>query len=129
MKKLVLLGLYKFKEIMKKVLLLTLTMMSINTIVAQDTMSPETLWKLGRVTALGISKDKKNVIYKVSTPSVEENKSASKFYSIPLIGGKATEIKDTKDVLADKNISPDGKFLVYNEEVKIDKVHGKRFLS
>lgn len=112
---------------MKKLLLLTLTMMSVNTIVAQDVMSPETLWKLGRVTALGISKDKKNVVYKVSTPSVEENKSESKFYSIPLIGGSATEIKDTKEVLADKNISPDGKFLVYNEEVKIDKVHGKDF--
>ncbi|WP_300568322.1 S9 family peptidase [Flavobacterium sp.] len=112
---------------MKKLLLLTLTMMSINAVVAQEVMSPETLWKLGRVTALGISKDKKNVIYKVSTPSVAENKSESKFYSIPVIGGNATEIKDTKDVLADKNISPDGKYIVYNEEVKIDKVHGKDF--
>ncbi|MEO8515400.1 MAG: S9 family peptidase [Flavobacterium sp.] len=112
---------------MKKILLLTLTMMGINTVVAQEVMSPELLWKLGRVTALGISKDKKNVIYSVSTPSVEENKSHSKFYSIPINGGNAIEIKDTKEVLKDKNISPDGKYLVYNEEVKIDKVHGKDF--
>lgn len=101
--------------------------MSIHTMVAQDVLSPELLWKLGRVTPLGISKDGKNVVYKVSTPSVEENKSSSKFYTIPVIGGVATEVKDTKDLLKDKNISPDGKYTVYNEEVKIDKVLGKDF--
>jgi hypothetical protein len=90
-------------------------------------MSPELLWKLGRVTALGIAKDGKNIIYKVSTPSVEENKSNTTFYSIPITGGNATEIKDTKALLTDKNISPDGKFVVYSEEVKIEKVNGKDF--
>lgn len=102
-------------------------MMSINAVVAQNVMSPELLWKLGRVSALGISKDGKNVVYKVSTPSVEENKSDSKYYSVPVIGGNATEITDYKVLLKDKNISPDGKYTVYNEEVKIDKVHGKDF--
>ncbi|WP_091475966.1 S9 family peptidase [Flavobacterium swingsii] len=111
---------------MKKILILILFTMSLN-VVAQNTMSPELLWKLGRVTALGISKDGKNVVYKVSTPSIEENKSDSKFYTIPVIGGKATEVKDTKDLLIDKNISPDGKYIVYNEEVKVDKVHGKDY--
>jgi dipeptidyl aminopeptidase/acylaminoacyl peptidase len=76
---------------------------------------------------LGISKDDKNIIYKVSTPSVEENKSNSKYYSISINGGTATEITDYKSLLSDKNVSPDGKFTVYNEEVKIEKVHGKDF--
>lgn len=67
------------------------------------------------------------MVFKVSTPSVEENKSSSKLYTIPVTGGNAVEIKDTKDILADKNISPDGKYVVYNEEVKIDKVLGKDF--
>jgi len=111
---------------MKKLLILTLITMSINA-VAQNIMSPELLWKLGRLSPLGISKDEKNIIYKVSTPSVEENKSNSKYYSIPVIGGTATEITDYKSLLSDKNVSPDGKFTVYNEEVKIDKVHGKDF--
>jgi dipeptidyl aminopeptidase/acylaminoacyl peptidase len=111
---------------MKKLLILTLITMSINA-VAQNIMSPELLWKLGRLTSLGISKDEKNIIYKVSTPSVEENKSNSKYYSIPVNGGIATEITDYKSLLSDKNVSPDGKFTVYNEEVKIDKVHGKDF--
>jgi dipeptidyl aminopeptidase/acylaminoacyl peptidase len=109
---------------MKKILFLTLTMISLNA-VAQNVMTPELLWKLGRITPLGISKDGKNVVYKVSTPSIEENKSNSKFYILPVNGGNPTEVKDTKEVLKDKNISPDGKHIVYNEEVKIDKVLGK----
>jgi dipeptidyl aminopeptidase/acylaminoacyl peptidase len=112
---------------MKRILLLTLTIMSIQTMLGQNVLSPELLWKLGRVTPLGISKDGKNIVYKVVTPSVTENKSNSKFYTIPVDGGKATEVKETTSILIDKNISPDGKFLVYNEEVKIDKVHGKDF--
>ena len=111
---------------MKKLLILTLITMSINA-VAQNFMSPELLWKLGRLSPLGISKDEKNIIYKVSTPSVEENKSNSKYYSIPVNGGATIEITDYKSLLSDKNVSPDGKFTVYNEEVKIDKVHGKDF--
>ena len=111
---------------MKKILLLTLILLSLNTM-AQNVMSPELLWKLGRVTTLGISKDEKNIVYKVATPSVEENKLDSKFYTIPIIGGTPTEVKDTKDLLKDKNVSPNGKYLVYNEEVKIDKVIGKDF--
>ncbi|MGZ9734540.1 alpha/beta fold hydrolase [Flavobacterium sp. GNP002] len=111
---------------MKKILLIPLLMMSLNAM-AQNVMTPELLWKLGRVTPLGISKDEKNVVYKVTTPSVQENKSGSKFYTLPVNGGNPTEVKDTKELLKDKNVSPDGKYIVYNEEVKIEKVHGKDF--
>ncbi|PIF61555.1 S9 family peptidase [Flavobacterium sp. 11] len=111
---------------MKKILLIPLLMMSLNAI-AQNVMTPELLWKLGRVTPLGISKDGKNIVYKVATPSVQENKSETKFYILPVNGGNPTEVKETKDLLKDKNISPDGKYIVYNEEVKIEKVHGKDF--
>jgi dipeptidyl aminopeptidase/acylaminoacyl peptidase len=111
---------------MKKILLLPLLMMSLNAM-AQNVMTPELLWKLGRVTPLGISKDGKNVVYKVTTPSVQENKSDTKFYTLPVNGGNPTEVKDTAALLKDKNTSPDGKYIVYNEEVKIEKVHGKDF--
>lgn len=111
---------------MKKVLLIPLLMMSLTTI-AQNVMTPELLWKLGRVAPLGISKDGKNVVYKVTTPSVQENKSDTKFYTLPVNGGNPTEVKDTKDLLKDKNSSPDGKYIVYNEEVKMENVHGKDF--
>jgi hypothetical protein len=69
-------------------------MMSLSAM-AQNVMSPETLWKLGRVSALGISKDSKNVVYKVTTPSIEENKSNSK--NVILNGGSPTEVQETKD--------------------------------
>jgi dipeptidyl aminopeptidase/acylaminoacyl peptidase len=109
---------------MKKLLILTLGIMGLSAN-AQDVMTPELLWKLGRVTPLGISKDGKNIVYKVATPSVEENKSNSKFYSIPLTGGNPTEIPDTKEVLKDKNISPDGSYLLSHKEVKVNAVLGK----
>jgi dipeptidyl aminopeptidase/acylaminoacyl peptidase len=113
---------------MKKFLLLILTFISLNTM-AQSVMTPELLWKLGRVSVIGISNDGKNIVYKVATPVVADNKSYSKYYTIPINGGVATEIEKaaTATMVADKNISPDGKFIVYNDEVKIDKVHGKDF--
>ena len=69
---------------------------------AQQVLSPELLWKLGRVSVLGISKDKKSIVYKVSTPVMEDNKSTNKFYVMPIGGGTATEVKDTKELIADK---------------------------
>lgn len=99
--------------------------MGASAVSAQQILTPELLWKLGRVSALGISKDGKNVIYKVSVPSVEENKSDSKFYSISVNGGFATEIPETKELFIDKNLSPDGKYLLSNKEVKLEKILGK----
>ena len=111
---------------MKKLLLIPLLMMTLNA-VAQNVMTPELLWKLGRVTTLGLSKNGKNIVYKVTYPSVAENKSESKLYTLSVNGGYPTEVKDIKLLLIDKNDSPDGKYIVYNEEVKVDKIHGKDF--
>lgn len=111
---------------MKKHLTFILFAMSLSA-AAQNVMTPETLWKLGRLTPLGLSKDGRSIVYKVATPSVEENKSNSKYYIIPVGGGNPVEISDHKALLKDKNISPDGKHLLYHEEVKLDKVHGKDF--
>lgn len=93
--------------------------------ISQEVMTPELLWKLGRVTPLGLSVDGKNIVYKVATPSVEENKSNSKFYTIPIIGGTPTEVSETKDLLKDKNISPDGLYQLSHKEVKLQNVLGK----
>ena len=101
--------------------------MSIASVEAQKVMTPELLWKLGRLSPMGISMDGKSIVYKVTFPSVAENKSDSKYYSIPVSGGNATEITDYKSLLKDKNVSPDGAYVVYNEEVQIDKVHGQDF--
>lgn len=99
--------------------------MGINSVAAQEVMTPELLWKLGRVTALGISNDGKNIVYKVATPSIEENKSNSKYYTIPVSGGNPTEVTETKNLLKDKNISPDGLYQLSHKEVKLQNVLGK----
>lgn len=111
---------------MKKILFLTISMIGLNA-AAQNVMTPELLWQLGRVSPLGISKDGKNIIYKVSIPSVEENKSNSKFYSIPVSGGNATEVAEYASLLNDKNMSPDGKLLLASKEIKVGKVLGKDY--
>jgi len=94
---------------------------------AQQVMTPEQLWKLGRVSALGVTKDGKNIVYKVAVPNMEENKSASKFYTIPVNGGTATEVTEYKNLLTDKYASADGKWALTSKEVKVDKVNGKDF--
>ena len=110
----------------KKLLPLLLILWSINAF-SQNVMTPETLLQLGRVSALGISKDGKNIIYRVSTAVIADNKLDSKYYSIPVNGGNANEIKDHSNLLTDKNISSDGKWILYSEEVKINKILGKDF--
>ncbi len=98
---------------------------SICSLQAQTTMTPELLWQLGRVSGLGITADGKSVIYSVNTPNVEANKGSSKMYQIPIDGGKAVEI--TKNPIRDKNISPDGKYMLSNKEVNIVKTKGTDF--
>jgi dipeptidyl aminopeptidase/acylaminoacyl peptidase len=93
-------------------------------VLAQNRMTPELLWKLGRVTGTGISKDGKYIVYSVSTPDWEANKSSRKSYMIPVNGGTPVEISKPDSLLADKNISPDGKYLLSNKEVKIKKISG-----
>lgn len=112
---------------MRKLLSLTFIVMSMNALTAQNVMTPELLWKLGRLSPLGLSKDGKNIVYKVTIPSAEENKSNSKYYTIPVNGGNAVEVTDYKSLYHDKNVSPDGKYLVYNEDVKVEKILGKDF--
>ncbi|MCZ8332298.1 MAG: S9 family peptidase [Flavobacterium sp.] len=109
---------------MKKLVLIATIIMNSNSF-AQEVLSPETLWKLGRVTPLGISVDGKNIVYKVAIPSVEKNKSNAKFYTIPVTGGNAVEVKETKDLVKDKNVSPDGKYILSSQEVKTENILGK----
>ncbi len=90
-------------------------------------MTPELLWKVQRVSGTGISKDGKNVIYKVSTPSIEDNKFNSKTYTVPVTGGQSSEIDIANAGLADKNISPDNTWRVTESAVKVSKVHGFDF--
>ena len=109
-------------------LLLPLIIFSQNNLPAgKAMMTPELLWKLGRVSGLGISKDGKNVLYSVSTPDWEENKSKKKSFMIPVSGGDATDISNPDSLLNNKNVSPDGRYIISNKEVKVKKITGSDF--
>jgi dipeptidyl aminopeptidase/acylaminoacyl peptidase len=84
-------------------------------------MTPELLWSLGRVSGLGVTDDGRSVIYSVSTPDWQENKSSRKIYQLSLEGGEPREI--SSNPVRDKNISPDGKYMLSHKEVKVLDIH------
>ncbi len=109
---------------MKYILLLTGFSLSLFSLQAQNKLTPEQLWKLGRVSGLGMSKNNEYLIYSVSTPNLAENKSARKFYLIARNGGESVEIKSTDSFLVNSKISPDGKYMISSEGVKLMDVKG-----
>jgi dipeptidyl aminopeptidase/acylaminoacyl peptidase len=111
---------------MKKLLFFLLISISAH-LFAQQNLSPEMLWKLGRVSALGISKDKQFLIYSVNVPNVELNKGNSKTYRIPISGGNAEEISNANDLLVNNKISSDGKYIISTDAVKLKSVYGSDF--
>ena len=111
---------------MKKITFL-FALLFLSTLHAQDVMTPEKLWQLGRVSALGVSKDGSSVIYRVTTPSVTENDFSSKVYAIPVAGGAAVVVEDYQPLLNDSKISPNGKYKLYHEKVKLKKVKGEDY--
>ena len=110
-----------------ELLLLLFLLISGMTVQAQNLLTPELLWKIGRVSGKGISKDGKFVIYSVGTPDVAENKIDTKTYSVPIGGGEAVLITNPDDLLTNEKISPDGKYKISSEPVKVKKVSGSDF--
>lgn len=120
------LALLKF-TIMKRLAFLLVSSFTILFAAAQDVMTPELLWKLGRINAVGITSDGTGVVYTVSTPDVAANKSNKKTYLIPIKGGAAQEIADSNDYVKNDRISPNGKYMLRAEDVKMRNVFGKDF--
>jgi dipeptidyl aminopeptidase/acylaminoacyl peptidase len=111
---------------MKRSLLLLLTAAPVFCI-AQNLMTPELLWKLGRLNAIGVSKDKQYIIYSVSTPDVSQNKSSAKTYRMPVGGGAAEQISSADTLVYNNHVSPDGKWRISDSDVKVMNVYGSDF--
>lgn len=112
---------------MKKVLLLTVSLLAIQATAQQKVMTKELLWQLGRVSPQGLSNDGKYVYYKVSTPDVQNLSSTTTYWITSVDGKKFQKLDEFPKNIADKNISPDGKFQIQVETVKVDKVLGKDY--
>src|SRR6478736_6652301 len=111
------------KRIMLMCILYTLPLF----IFCQNKMTPELLWKLGRVSGVGVTKDGKNVVYKVSTPDAAENKTKTEIFVVSVNGGSSVQTFNQDSVIRNKNISPDGKYIIFNKEVKLLNTTGVDF--
>ena len=112
---------------MQKTFFACLFFLSATSLTAQNRMTPELLWQLGRVAPVGISKDGNYVVYSVGTPNVAENKTARKTFMVPIGGGEAVVTDKGDSLVADKNLSPDGRWSLSNKDVKIKKITGKDY--
>ncbi len=91
---------------------------------AQNKLTPEKLWQLGRVSALGLTKDKQFVLYSVAIPNMDENKSKRKSYKMPVGGGDAIEVSNADSLMENEKISADGKYIISSNEVQVKNVKG-----
>ncbi len=90
-----------------------------------DVLTPEKLWQVERVSALGLSQDKSQVFFKVTTPDVSANDFDKKVYKLSVDGGPALLTEAYEGLLKDKNLSPDGTKKLFHKEVLVNEVAGK----
>jgi len=107
-----------------QVFILSLGIFSGRAASAQSALTPESFFKIGRVSAVGITKDKKAAVYKVSYPNLEDNSNTTASYRIELGGGEPVKIDDATKQLTNKRISPDGKYSISVKQVKLLPVTG-----
>ena len=108
---------------MKKIGCILLLLISNHFLLAQ-VMTPELLWKLNRISPVGISNDGKDVVYASTTYSIETNSKTTSYYKVSMANGATSAIDDYKTIFKDSKISPNGQFKIYDEEVKLKSVSG-----
>ncbi|MCD6544728.1 MAG: S9 family peptidase [Flavobacteriaceae bacterium] len=96
-------------------------------IYAQKVMTPEQLITLNRVSAVGLTNDMQNIIYNVSKVDLKENNRSKKTFILPISGGESKWIKNYKNLISNRLISPDGKFELFSKDVKINSVTGQDY--
>lgn len=144
----------------KSVLGLTLAFSSIAGF-AQERMSPELLWELGRVGGEVVSPDGNTVVYGVTNYDLDKNGGERNLYAVPVAGGEVhqltemrgseygvqfrpdgrkigflhggqwyemdpdgTDIIQVTDIdggISNVKYAPNGKYLMYTQEVKLDR--------
>ncbi|WP_264899928.1 S9 family peptidase [Sediminibacterium sp. TEGAF015] len=110
-----------------RILVIGLLSFAFQQLQAQEVLTPEKLWQIQRVSPVGISKDKNFIVYTVATPDVSNNKMSRKRYKIPLAGGNPIELAPNENIVINDRISPDGKHILFSDEVKMEKIDGKEW--
>lgn len=75
----------------------------------QNRMTPELLWKLGRVGGVAVSPDGQTTLYGVSYYDLEANSGNRDLYTVPVAGGAAQKITNTEGSESGEVWRPDGK--------------------
>lgn len=109
---------------MKKITILCLSVVGLSVQAQTQVMTPETLWKLGRVSPIKVSDDNKILYYSVTTPNVAENDFRTDYYQIGLDGKGLKEIDKDNPALKQEKSTADGKYTLSHEAVKVKKVLG-----
>jgi len=109
---------------MKRIFLSVIGFLLCTALLAQNNMTPELLWQLGRVSTQGITKDGKSVVFSVRKYDMAANSSTTKQYIIPVTGGEAIEILNGASLVSDRHISPTGEYRIAAQEVKVMSIYG-----
>ncbi len=76
--------------------------------ISNGVLTPEVLWKFGRVGGAEVSPDKQTILYTVTRYAMEANKGGTAFYTLPVSGGEPKEILGYQTGDFDPQWRPDG---------------------
>ncbi len=112
----------------KKILYLLTATAVTATCMAQQPLTPEKLWQIGRVGAIGLTKDQQYMLYSVNQPNVAENKGVNTIYAVNIATGQVIQPgNEYSNMITDPQLSPDGKYRISAKDVKLVNVEGKEF--
>lgn len=82
---------------MNKIIALACSLLAATSVLGQSKLTPELLWKLGRVGEQALSPDGKTVVYTVRNFNLADNKGNTDMYTIAASGGEPKLIAGTTD--------------------------------
>jgi len=85
---------------------------------AQNVMTPEILWSLGRVQGEALSKDGKNLYYTISYYDVQKNKGNTQLYVLDIASGNSDKISDAESYAGNACFDSGGN-LIYSKDGQI----------
>ena len=98
---------------MKKLFIIILFFLFAFVINAQQKLTPELMWKFGRVSEAKLALDGKTVLYGITNYDLAENKGNRDIYSVSTDGGNPVKLTDTKFSEFNAIFRPDGKKIAY----------------
>lgn len=98
---------------MRKYMLMATIVANAIAVSAQQPLTPEKLWELGRVSAETITPDGKYLIYGVSKFDLSNNNSERNLYRIPVEGGQAEQITFSRGGESVVYVDSEAGYLIY----------------